>query len=129
MAPSAAATLVAHFRDTGRTPADYDAIFSGDLGKLGEMALRDLLANAGYPVDARYTDCGRMIYDHKQHAFQGGSGCGCSAVVLNGFIMDKFRRGDYKKILFVATGALLSPTSSFQGNTIPGIAHALVIEA
>jgi len=128
MAPAAATTLVAHFRDTGTTPKDYDAIFSGDLGKLGENILRDLLANANYPVDQRYNDCGRMIYDYKQHAYQGGSGCGCSAVVFNGFILDKLRKGDYKKVLFVATGALLSPISSFQGNTIPGIAHAIVIE-
>jgi len=134
MAPAAAATLIAHFRDTGRTPADYDAIFSGDLGKLGENILRDLLANAGYPVDERYSDCGRMIFDHKQHAFQGGSGAGCSSVVLNGFILDKFlpKKGEeaaYKRILFLATGALLSPVSSFQGNTIPAIAHAVVIES
>jgi stage V sporulation protein AD len=129
MAPAAAATLIAHFRDTGRTADDYDAIFSGDLGKLGENILRDLLANGGYPVDARYSDCGRMIFDAKQHPFQGGSGCGCSAVVLNGFIMDKLRRREYRRVLFVATGALLSPVSSFQGNTIPGIAHAIVLEA
>ena len=128
MAPAAATTLIAHFRDTGTTPADYDAIFSGDLGKLGENILRDLLANANYPVDQRYHDCGRMIFDYKQHAYQGGSGCGCSAVVFNGFILNKLRKGEYKKVLFVATGALLSPISSFQGNTIPGIAHAIVIE-
>jgi len=128
MAPAAASTLIAHFRDTNTTPKDYDAIFSGDLGKLGENILRDLLASANYPVDHSYSDCGRMIFDYKQHAYQGGSGCGCSAVVLNGFILDKLRKGEYKKILFVATGALLSPVSSFQGNTIPGIAHAIVIE-
>ena len=129
MAPAAAATIIAHFKDTNRTPNDYDAIFSGDLGKLGENILRDLLANAGFPVDARYSDCGRMIFDHSQHSFQGGSGCGCSAVTLNGFILDKFEKGDYSRILFVATGALLSPVSSYQGNTIPGIAHAIVIES
>lgn len=129
MAPAAASTLIAHFRDTKTTPADYDAIFSGDLGKLGETILRDLLANANYPVDERYTDCGRMIYDYKQHAYQGGSGCGCSAVIFNSFIIDKIKKGDYKRILFVATGALLSPVSSFQGNTVPGIAHAIVIES
>ena len=128
MAPAAAATLVSHFKDTGRTPDDYDAIFSGDLGKLGETILRDLLANANYPVDARYSDCGRLIFGVDQNAYQGGSGCGCSAVVLNGFIMEKLRGREYKRILFVATGALLSPTSSYQGNTIPGIAHAIVIE-
>lgn len=130
MAPAAAATLIAHFRDTNTKPENYCAIFSGDLGKLGETILRDLLADSGYPLDPqRYTDCGRMIYDYKQHAYQGGSGCGCSAVVLNGFILDKLKAGGYKKVLFVATGALLSPVSSFQGNTVPGIAHAIVIEA
>ena len=129
MAPAAASTLIAHFRDTNRTPVDYDAIYSGDLGKLGETILRDLLANAGYPVDQRYTDCGRMIYDYKQHAYQGGSGCGCSAVVFNGFILNKIKKGDCRRVLFVATGALLSPVSSFQGNTVPGIAHAIVIES
>ena len=129
MAPAAAATLVAHFRDTGRTPAEYDAIFTGDLGKLGENLFRDLMANANYPVGANYSDCGRLIYSEEQNLFQGGSGCGCSAVTFNGFIMDKLRRGEYKRILFVATGALLSPVSSYQGNTIPGIAHAVVIES
>jgi stage V sporulation protein AD len=129
MAPAAASTLIAHFRDTNTTPDFYDAIFSGDLGKLGEQILRDLLANAGFPVDERYSDCGRLIYSQNQHAYQGGSGCGCSAVTFNGFILDKFKKGDYKKVLFVATGALLSPVSSFQGNTIPGIAHAIVVES
>ena len=133
MAPAAANTIIAHFRDTGSTPEDYCHIFTGDLGKLGENILRDLLANRGYHVDSRYTDCGRMIFDHDQHAFQGGSGCGCSAVVLNGFILDKLEKGKknggYDRVLFVATGALLSPVSSFQGNTIPGIAHAVVIES
>ena len=129
MAPCAAATVLAHFRDTKTRSEDYCAIFTGDLGKLGENIFRDLMANEGYPVDQRYSDCGRLIYDHKQHAYQGGSGCGCSAVVFNGFILDKLRKGDYKKVLFVATGALLSPISSFQGNTVPGIAHAIVIES
>jgi len=128
MAPAAASTIIAHFRDTGTTPDDYCQIFTGDLGKLGESVLRDLLASEGYPVGANYTDCGRMIYDHAQHSFMGGSGCGCSAVIFNGFILDKFKKGEYKKILLVGTGALLSPTASFQGNTIPAIAHAVVVE-
>ena len=129
MAPSAANTTIAHFYDTKTTPADYDAIFTGDLGKLGENIFRDLMANANYPLDATYSDCGRMIYDHKQNQYQGGSGCGCGASVLNGYILNKLRKGELKKILFIATGALLSPVSSFQGNTIPAIAHAVVIEA
>jgi stage V sporulation protein AD len=129
MAPAAAATLIAHFNDTGRKPEDYDAVFSGDLGKLGENILRDLLANANYPVDARYSDCGRIIFSEEQNLYQGGSGCGCSAVTLNGFILDKLRKKKYKRVLFVATGALLSPVSSYQGNTVPCIAHAVVIES
>ena len=129
MAPAACATMVAHFKDTETKPEDYCAIFTGDLGKLGENILRDLLANANYPVDSRYTDCGRLIYAQSQNQYQGASGCGCSAICLNGFILDKLKKGEYKKILFCATGALLSPTSSFQGNTIPSIAHAVVIES
>jgi len=129
MAPSAAHTIIAHFRDTNTKPEDFDHIFTGDLGKIGENILRDLLANANYPVCSNYTDCGRMVFSDDQNAYQGGSGCGCSAVVLNGFIMNKLRKGTYKKILFVGTGALLSPVMSFQGNTVPGIAHAVVIES
>ncbi|MCL2846752.1 MAG: stage V sporulation protein AD [Firmicutes bacterium] len=129
MAPSAAQTFVAHFRDTKTTPADYCHIFTGDLGKLGENILRDLLADENYPVDANYTDCGRLVYDTTQTQYQGASGCGCSAICLNGFILDKLRSGEYKKILLLGTGALLSTTSSFQGETIPGISHAVVIES
>ncbi|MCL2570616.1 MAG: stage V sporulation protein AD [Firmicutes bacterium] len=128
MAPAAAHTIIAHFIDTKTKPSDYDHIFTGDLGKHGENILRDLLANANYPVAENYSDCGRMIYDLDQNQYQGGSGCGCSAVILNGFIMDKLKKGEYKKILFVGTGALLSPISSWQGETIPAIAHAVVIE-
>jgi len=129
MAPSAAHTIIAHFRDTDTTPEDYDAIFTGDLGKLGENIFRDLLANANYSLDHRYSDCGRLIYGKSQNQYQGGSGCGCSAVTLNGFIMKKLRSSEYRKVLLVATGALLSPVSSFQGNTVPGISHAVVIES
>jgi stage V sporulation protein AD len=129
MAPAAAATLVAHFLDTKRTPNDYDAIFSGDLGKVGEEILRDIMKDEGFTLGANYNDCGRIIYCEEQNLYQGGSGCGCSAVVLNSFIMQKLRTGEYKRILFLATGALLSPVSSFQGNSIPGIAHAVVIES
>lgn len=129
MAPAAAATIMAHFKDTGATPADYDAIFTGDLGKLGEELLRKMLGDNGYVMDARYNDCGRLVFDEKQNLYQGGSGCGCSAITFNGFIMNKLRRGEYRRVLFVATGALLSPVSSYQGETIPGIAHAVVIES
>ncbi len=128
MAPAAADTLMRHFKNTKTKPSDYDAIFSGDLGQIGEEALRDLLKEQGYDLGENYYDCGKLIYDASQKVDMGGSGCGCSAVTLNGFIMNKFRNGEYHKILFMATGALLSPTTSFQGESTPGIANAVVIE-
>ena len=128
MAPAAADTLERHFQNTKTKPKDYDAIFSGDLGQIGEEALRDLLKEKGYDLGENYYDCGKMIYAGTQKVDMGGSGCGCSAVTLNGFILDKFKRGDYHKVLFMATGALLSPTTCFQGESIPGIANAVVIE-
>jgi stage V sporulation protein AD len=129
MAPAAAATLIAHMVNTNRTPDYYDAIFTGDLGRLGEEIMRDLCANANYPLTSTYTDCGRMMFSQEQQAYQGGSGCGCAASVFCGFIMNKLKRGEYRRVLLIATGALLSPVSSFQGNTIPGIAHAVAVEA
>ena len=128
MAPAAAMTILAHFRDTGRKPQDFDMIFTGDLGKLGEELTRKILHDNGYDLGQNYTDCGRLMFSEEQNLFQGASGCGCSAVTLNSFIISKFRRGEYKRVLFCATGALLSPVSSYQGNTIPSIAHAVVIE-
>lgn len=128
MAPAAADTLARHFENTKTKPTDYDAIFSGDLGSIGEEAIRDLLKEKGYDLGENYYDCGKMIYAGKQKVDMGGSGCGCSAVTLNGFILDKFKRGEYHKVILMATGALLSPTTSYQGETIPGIANAVVIE-
>lgn len=128
MAPAAADTLARHFENTKTKPSDYDAIFSGDLGRIGEEALRDLLKDKGYDLGENYYDCGKLIYSAKQKVDMGGSGCGCSAVTLNGFILDKFKKGEYHKILFMATGALLSPTTTFQGESTPGIANAVVIE-
>ena len=129
MAPGAASTLVAHFKDTNTTPDDYDLIVTGDLGKLGSEILIDLMEAHGYKLGANYNDCGQIVYKCKQSVLMGGSGCGCSAVVLNSYILKKISEGVYKKVLFVATGALLSSTSTQQGDTIPGIAHAVVIEA
>ncbi len=128
MAPAAADTLERHFKNTNTQPGDYDAIFSGDLGQIGEEALRDLMKEKGYPLGENYYDCGKLIYYGEQKVDMGGSGCGCSAVTLNGFILDKFQQGEYHKVLFMATGALLSPTTCFQGESIPGIANAVVIE-
>jgi stage V sporulation protein AD len=128
MAPAAADTLVNHFKSTKTKPADYDAIFTGDLGIIGEEILRDIMKNKDLELDSRYSDCGRLVFETGQNVDMGGSGCGCSAITLNGFILDKLRSGEYKKVLFMATGALLSPTTTFQGESIPCVAHAVVFE-
>lgn len=127
MAPAAMSTLIAHFEDTGTTPDDYDLILTGDLGKLGSEILLDLMENKGYKLKNNYNDCGQMIFNNNQKTFQGGSGAGCSAVVLNSYVMKKMDEGVFKRVLFAATGALLSTTSSQQGETIPGICHAVEI--
>lgn len=128
MAPAAADTLQRHFQNTKTKPQDYDAIFSGDLGRIGEEALRDLLREVGYDLGEHYYDCGKLVYSGQQKVDMGGSGCGCCAIALNGFILDKFKTGEYHKVLFMATGALLSPVTSYQGESIPSIANAVVIE-
>ena len=129
MAPAAYDTLRAHFDDTGRGPANYDAIFTGDLGALGHDILVDLFEADGVHLGPLYMDCGVLIYDRNtQDVNAGGSGCGCSASVLGGHILQAMEKGIWRRVLFAATGALLSPTSSQQGDSIPGICHALVIE-
>ena len=128
MAPAAMNTLIAHFKDTNTKPEDYDLILSGDLGKLGSEILIDLMEDHGYKLGLNYKDCGQIIFKRNQNVLMGGSGCGCSATVFNSIILDKIKKGEYKKVLFMATGALLSTTSSQQGESIPGIAHAVVIE-
>ena len=130
MAPAAADTLTRHLRDTGRTAADYDLIITGDLGRVGHDVLLALMQERGMPLDpARYIDCGLEIFSGDQDTHCGGSGCGCSAVVLGGHILRRFREGELKRVLFMATGALLSPTTNQQGDSIPGIAHAIALEA
>ena len=129
MAPAAFDTLSAHFTETGRSPADYDAIFTGDLGALGHDILEDLFRRAGVALGPRYMDCGVLIYDAAaQEVGAGGSGCGCCASVLCAEILPAMARGVWQRVLFAATGALMSPTSSQQGESIPGICHALVLE-
>ncbi|MDH7576260.1 MAG: stage V sporulation protein AD [Bacillota bacterium] len=129
MAPAAADTILTHFQDTGADPAAYDLILTGDLATVGADALRELLLKRGYSLGDNYHDCGMLIYDlEKQDAHAGGSGCGCSASVFSGLILRQLREKQYRKILFVATGALMSTTSIQQGESIPGIAHAVVIE-
>ena len=130
MAPAAADTLRRHLMDTGRTAADYDLIISGDLGKIGHDLLLTLMMDAGVSLDAaRYVDCGMLIFSPEQDVHAGGSGCGCSASVLCGYIMRLFREKAIHRVAFMATGALLSPTFSQQGGAIPGIAHLIVLEA
>lgn len=128
MAPAAMETLLCHFKDTNTRPEDYDLIVTGDLGKLGSEIFRDLMEHAGYKLGENYCDCGQMIFGRDQKVFQGGSGAGCSASVFNSYINKQIENGKYKKVLFMATGALLSPISTQQGETIPSIAHAVVIE-
>jgi len=128
MAPAAMSTLVAHFKETKTKPEDYDLIVTGDLGKHGSEVLVDLMEEEGYVLGDNYGDCGQMYYKNNQKVFMGGSGCGCSASVLNSYILQKVEEGVYNKVLFVPTGALLSPLSCQQGDTIPCIAHAIVIE-
>ena len=129
MAPAAAAVMLAHFQDFSRTPEDYDCIFTGDLGYYGAELLQKLMEEEGYLLEGHYRDCGTIIYaKEEQDTHGGGSGCGCSAVTLTGYLMKKLRGGKLGRILFIPTGALLSPLSSQQGESIPCIAHAIVIE-
>ena len=130
MAPAAYETLSAHFRDTGRTPGAYDAIITGDLGKVGHDLMTELFAKDGIDLGKCSTDCGLLIYDRAaQDVHAGGSGAGCCASVLCGHILQRITRGDWKRVLFAATGALMSSTSSLQGESIPSICHAVVIES
>ena len=128
MAPAACDTLKNLFKDTNTGPSDYDLIVTGDLGKLGSEILVDLLENCGYKMGENYCDCGQMIFSNSQKSFMGGSGCGCSASVMNSYILSKLDKGDYKKVILMSTGALVSTTSTQQGESIPGIAHAVIVE-
>ncbi len=128
MAPAAYETLRAHFKDLGLSPADYDLIVTGDLGVLGEQIVRDLFLMDGVDVGSNYRDCGVMIFDTQaQDVHCGGSGCGCSASVLCGHLLGKMRRHELKRLLFCGTGALLSPLSVQQGESIPAVCHAVSI--
>ncbi len=129
MAPAAVDTITAHLNETGRSPEYYDMIVTGDLGKVGKTITLDMMEKEGFEIQNVYDDCGYMIFDaEKQDTHAGGSGCGCSAVVLNGHIMKEMKKGNINRVLFVATGALLSPTTTWQGESIPSIAHAVAIE-
>lgn len=130
MAPAAAWTISTNLKDFGRKAGDYDAIFTGDLGNVGQEALFNLLEKENIDIHDRHYDCGMLIYDlEKQDVHAGGSGCGCSAVVLSAYILHKIEEGEWKRVLFVPTGALLNKTSFNEGQNVPGIAHGVVIEA
>lgn len=130
MAPAAASTLEQHFIDFASQPEDYDKIITGDLGKIGQKVLIDLLRDKGYDISQQHMDCGIEIFDgQSQDTHAGGSGCGCSAVTLSAYILKQLEEGNWKKVLFMPTGALLSKTSYNEGKSVPGIAHALVIES
>ena len=128
MAPAAMETLLAFFEDTGTTQKDYDLIATGDLGKLGSDILKDLMQEKGYDLETNYVDCGHMIYSIEQDTLQGGSGAGCSASVFNSYILNKLEKGDFKKVLLISTGALMSTTTNQQGDSIPCIAHLVMVE-
>lgn len=123
MAPAAADTLSAFFSGSGKSPADYDAIVTGDLGHIGGNILEDIMKQNGYDISDKYNDCGKMIYSKDQDAHAGGSGCGCSASVLTGYLLPKLERGEIHNLLFMATGALMSPLSVQQKQSIPAVAH------
>jgi stage V sporulation protein AD len=126
--PAAAETIIQHFRDTNTVPEDYDLILTGDLGALGSRILKDLTWEKGFDISQNHVDCGEIIYDVIEDEFQGGSGAGCSAVVFNSYVYTKLKEGLYKRVLFAATGALLSTVSSGQGESIPCISHAVQLE-
>lgn len=126
MAKSAAVTLLNYFSDTGNDPKQFDMIATGDLGFVGSQILIELLNREGINLGDKYTDCGLLIFDRdKQGVDSGGSGCGCSASVLCSYILNGLKEGKLKDVLFIATGALMSPTSVQQGENIPGVAHLI----
>lgn len=130
MAPASASTLEQHFIDFNSQPEDYDKIITGDLGMVGQRALIDLMRDRGYDISAQHMDCGIEIFDaQSQDTHAGGSGCGCSAVTLSAYILKQLEEGNWKKVLFMPTGALLSKTSFNEGKSVPGIAHAIVLES
>lgn len=130
MAPAASDTILRYLQDTSTTPETYDAIITGDLGNIGSPLLIDLLSKQGVDISSVHQDCGALMFDgQKQDTHAGGSGCGCSASILCGYFLPKLQAGEMKKILFAATGALLSAMSSQQGESIPAICHLVEIRS
>lgn len=129
MAPAAFETLRAHFAESGRAPEDYDLILTGDLGRIGRAIVADLFSREGVELGARYNDCGCLIFDpNTQDVHAGGSGAGCSALVVCGDIIKRLRAGELRRVLLAATGALMSSISVMQGESIPAICHAVSLE-
>lgn len=129
MAPAAAAVIMNHMKDFGRSQKDYDAIITGDLGTIGREILLELCNIGKCPIDDVHFDCGMQIFDHsEQHTCAGGSGCGCSATTMASYFLPRITDGKWKRVLFVPTGALLSPVSFNEGESVPGIAHGVVME-
>lgn len=128
MAPAAADTIVRHFIESGKSPDDYDLVLTGDLGALGSRLVKELCLEKNIDIEKNHVDCGELIYNIDEEEFQGGSGAGCSAVVFNSYIYGKMLKKELNRVLFVATGALLSTLSTQQGESIPAISHAVSIE-
>lgn len=129
MAPAACDTIYRNLVDFDRSPEDYDKIITGDLGYVGQEILIRLLREKGFDISKQHMDCGIEIFDREtQDTHSGGSGCGCSAVTLSAYLLPKLEKGEYQRILFVPTGALLSTVSFHEGKSVPGIAHGVVIE-
>lgn len=129
MAPAAADTIIRNLLDFERKVEDYDRIVTGDLGYVGQDILFDLMQGKGYDIKTKHMDCGMTIFDQKgQDTHAGGSGCGCAAVTLAAYILPKIKKGEWKRVLFVPTGALMSTVSFNEGASVPGIAHAIVLE-
>ena len=127
--PAAVSTISTHLKELGLSPDYYDKIVTGDLGSVGSDILLDLLKAEGYDISKQHMDCGLTIYDQNfQDVHSGGSGCGCAAVTFSGYLLRMMQEGKWKRILFVPTGALLSSVSANEGDTVPGIAHAVALE-
>lgn len=129
MAPAACDTIIQSLKDFGRQPSDYNRIFTGDLGYVGQSILFDLMRKKGVDIKQNHADCGMLIFDQKtQDTHAGGSGCGCAATTLSAYVLPKLESGEWKRILFVPTGALMSTVSFNEGKSVPGIAHGVVLE-
>ena len=127
--PAACDTIAQNLEDFQRKVSDYDAIFTGDLGYVGQRILFDLLDERGYDIRDKHKDCGMLIFEQEtQNTNAGGSGCGCAATTLSAYVLPKIQKGEWNRVLFVPTGALMSTVSYNEGQSVPGIAHAIVLE-